>query len=475
MLKIGDFSKLSQLTVKALRFYEKEGLLKPASVDEWTGYRSYETTQLTLAAKIKSYRQLGLSIEEIRAILSGADEKAVLSEKADTMYFQKANMETRLSIIKSILEGKKMHDQVNEKNLPEMIVFSSETVLAKMEDKTSWIPSLGKECLELNPNVKCTDPEYEFCELLDGEYRKTNVRIRHSQAVRTAGKESETIKFRKLPATKVLSIYHKGAYETLGEAYAFIMEYAEKNGYRPIGLPRECYIDGIWNRETPDEYLTEIQLPIAENDQDETSKITFRLEKPEEYREVENMVRDSFWNIYRPGCLEHFVLHELRNDPAFVKDLDFVMEYDGQLVGQNMFMRAEIAADDGRKIPIMTMGPICVTPALKRKGFGKRLLDYSLEKATQMGCGAICFEGNIKFYGKSGFDYASNFGIRYHGLPKGEDASFFLCKELIPGYLNGVTGEYTTPDGYFVDETAAEEFDKQFPPKVKLKLPGQLA
>ena len=101
-----------------------------------------------------------------------------------------------------------------------------------------------------------------------------------------------------------------------------------------------------------------------------------------------------------------------------------------------------MAADDGRSIPIMTMGPICIAPELKRKGYGKILLDYSLEKAKELGCGTVCFEGNIDFYGKSGFKQASEFGIRYHGLPEGEDASFFLCKELIPGYLNGITGSY---------------------------------
>ena len=125
-----------------------------------------------------------------------------------------------------------------------------------------------------------------------------------------------------------------------------------------------------------------------------------RLETPVDHAEVEYLVRESFWNVYRPGCLEHYVLHCLRKDKAFVPELDF--------------------------------------------------------------------------YGKSGFTYSSAFGIRYHGLPEGEDASFFLCKELIPGYLDGVTGEYATPEGHFVDEAKAEEFDKQFPYKEKLKLPGQL-
>ena len=199
-----------------------------------------------------------------------------------------------------------------------------------------------------------------------------------------------------------------------------------------------------------------------------------RLEKIEERREVETLVRESFWNVYRPGCLEHYVLNQLRNDPAFVPELNFVMEKDGRIIGQNVFMRASIKADDGRDIPIMTMGPICIANEYKRQGYGKTLLDYSLEKAAELGCGALCFEGNIGFYGKSGFTFASRYGIRYHGLPEGADASFFLCKELIPGYLEGITGEYATPAGYFVDEQQAEEFDKEFPPKEKLKLPAQI-
>ena len=199
-----------------------------------------------------------------------------------------------------------------------------------------------------------------------------------------------------------------------------------------------------------------------------------RLEKIEERREVETLVRESFWNVYRPGCLEHYVLNQLRNDPAFVPELNFVMEKDGRIIGQNVFMRASIKADDGRDIPIMTMGPICIANEYKRQGYGKTLLDYSLEKAAELGCGALCFEGDINFYGKSGFAFASRFGIRYHGLPEGADASFFLCRELIPGYLEGITGEYSTPEGYFVDEREAEKFDKEFPPKEKLKLPTQI-
>ena len=199
-----------------------------------------------------------------------------------------------------------------------------------------------------------------------------------------------------------------------------------------------------------------------------------RLEKTEEYREVENLVRESFWNVYRPGCSEHYVIHVLRDDPAFVKELDFVMEQDGRLIGQNMFMKTRIDADDGRTIPVLTMGPIGIIPELKRRGYGKMLLDHSLEKARELGFGAVLFEGNIGFYGKSGFDYARKFGIRYHDLPEGADDSFFLCKELIPGYLAGITGVYQTPTGYYVNDSDVDEFDKQFPYREKLRLPGQL-
>lgn len=199
-----------------------------------------------------------------------------------------------------------------------------------------------------------------------------------------------------------------------------------------------------------------------------------RRERSEEERAVEELVRDAFWNVYRPGCLEHYLLHRLRRDPAFVDELDLVLESGGRIIGQVVFMRASIKDDSGRDIPIMTLGPICVAPDRKRRGLGKYLLDNALEKAAALGCGAVCLEGDIAFYGRSGFEYASGLGLRYPSLPEGSDASFFLCKELIPGYLGGVTGLYVPPEGYMIDEKEAEAFDLDFPPKEKLRLPGQL-
>ncbi|MCQ2418506.1 MAG: N-acetyltransferase [Clostridia bacterium] len=204
------------------------------------------------------------------------------------------------------------------------------------------------------------------------------------------------------------------------------------------------------------------------------NQITIRLEEPEDYRETENLVRESFWNVYKPGCSEHYVLHVLRDDPDFVKELDFIMELDGRMIGQNIFVKTKIVSDDGRDIPVLMMGPICITPELQRSGYGKKLLDFTLEKAAELGCGAVLFEGNIGFYGKSGFTYAKDFSIRYNDMPADADTSFFLCKELLPGYLDGVIGAFRSPQGYFVKDEDVEAFDRDFPPKQKLKLPGQL-
>ncbi len=205
--------------------------------------------------------------------------------------------------------------------------------------------------------------------------------------------------------------------------------------------------------------------------------IIIRREMPADYRIVENLVRESFWNVYRPGCVEHFVLMRLRNAEAFVGELDFVMELNGRIIGQNVFVKAEIGCDDGNVFPILTMGPISIAPEFKRQGYGKKLLDYSLGKAAEYGCPAVCFEGNIDFYGKSGFVAASSKGIRYHGLPEGADDSFFLCKELKPKALDGVKGEYATPNCYFTAEKepgAFARYEAGFPTKEKKVLPGQI-
>ena len=202
--------------------------------------------------------------------------------------------------------------------------------------------------------------------------------------------------------------------------------------------------------------------------------ITMRPETKSDDRVVENLTREAFWNVYRPGCMEHYVLHCFRTDPAFVPELDLVMELDGTLIGHIMYARSEIACSDGRALPIMTFGPISIAPEYKRQGYGKCLLDYSMEKAKEMGAGALAITGNILFYGKSGFVPAKSKGIRYADDP---DASYLLIKELTPGFLSGISGTYKDPEGYFVcerDPDGFAQFEATFPEKEKQKLPGQL-
>ena len=199
-----------------------------------------------------------------------------------------------------------------------------------------------------------------------------------------------------------------------------------------------------------------------------------RLETPADYREVENLTREAFWNVYRPGCLEHYVLHTFRGKSEFIPDLDFVMELDGKIIGHIMYVHSELRSDDGEIFPIMTFGPISIHPDYQRQGYGKILLDYSMEKAKNLGAKALCIEGNIDFYGKSGFVVASTKGIRYYAEPREEEVPYFLVKELELGFLDKITGTYHTPAGYFIDESEAEKFDLNFPPKQKLKLPGQI-
>lgn len=199
-----------------------------------------------------------------------------------------------------------------------------------------------------------------------------------------------------------------------------------------------------------------------------------RLETEADYRKVENLTREAFWNVYRPGCSEHYVLHCYRNRKEFVPELDFVMEKDNKIIGHVMYARSEINADNGRVIPIMTFGPISIEPHYQGKGYGSILLQYSMDKAKNMGTGALAITGNIGFYGKLGFVVASTMDIHYYAEPRTNEVPYFLVKELVDGFLSGISGMYRDPKGYSVDEKETEDFDALFPVKKKLKLPGQI-
>lgn len=202
-----------------------------------------------------------------------------------------------------------------------------------------------------------------------------------------------------------------------------------------------------------------------------------RLECESDYRTVENLTREAFWNIYQPGCTEHYVLHCYRSNPDFISELDFVMEVEGSIIGHVMFSKAEIISDDGRSIPILTFGPISISPACKRMGYGIALLRHALSKARELGYGAVFMEGNIDFYKHAGFVLASSLNIHYHAEPRESEVPYFLGQELKDGYLSGIEGTYHTPKGYYAafdDPEGFETYESGFPHKEKLVLPGQL-
>lgn len=261
MYKIGEFSKLAKTTVKTLRYYEKEKLLIPSFVDS-NGYRYYDSIQLLSLAKIISLRQVGLSIEEIRKVLNGSDFKEILKIRKRMVEDGLNEYKYQLSKINYLLEGKNMKYEVITKELPEYVVYYKEGMIKGFSDMSNFILESADECLAINPNIKCMEPDYCYINYLDGEYKDKNIKIRYCQAVYEEGISNETIKFMKLKPVLALCIYHKGEYSTLREAYGFLMKYIEENGYEIIEYPRERYIDGIWNKENVNDWLTEIQVPV---------------------------------------------------------------------------------------------------------------------------------------------------------------------------------------------------------------------
>lgn len=261
MYKIGEFSKLAKITVKTLRYYDKQGILTPSFIDD-NGYRYYGSNDLIKLARIVSLRQTGFSISEIKEIMSGNDFGLSLERKKQQLKAELSECNTKLSKINYLLGDSNMNYEVVVKELPECTVYYKEGVLKNYSMISDFILASANECLKTNPDIKCVKPDYCFSEYLDGEFKEENIKYRYSQAVTKEGIPNDTIKFKKLEAVKAVCIYHKGSYETLGLAYGFIMKYIEDNGLKIKAFPRERYIDGIWNKENPQDWLTEIQIPV---------------------------------------------------------------------------------------------------------------------------------------------------------------------------------------------------------------------
>lgn len=268
MFRIGEFSKLSKTTIKALRYYDTEGLLQPEEIDPFTGYRMYTTKQLVELQRIQELRQIGLSIQELKQIIiEGSPVEDILEQRRAKVIAEIAYGQEQLSRIEFMLMNQRedvmMNYQATIKKIPEVIVYSTKRKVASVMDYFEIIPPIGAKVMAKYPDLKGTTPEYCFIKYLDGEYRDKDFNIEFCEAVDKLKDDFEDITFKKIEATTVVSTFHKGPYTTTSKAYAFLMKWIEENQYKAIDVPRESYIDGIWNKESEEEWLTEIQIPIS--------------------------------------------------------------------------------------------------------------------------------------------------------------------------------------------------------------------
>lgn len=266
MFRIGEFSKMSKTTIKALRYYDETGLLKPEHTDPFNGYRFYSTRQLVEVHCIQSLRQVGLSIDEIRLVLSGQHPADILEQRRAELVSELAERKDQLSRIDFMLQHQEdftMSYVATIKDLPECIVYSKRFTAPSYNSYFELIPQIGEKVTKKYPNLKCATPEYCYIVYLDGEHRESDIRVEFCEAVTEMHQDFEDIVFKKEPSITALSVMHKGPYSTLGEAYAFALKWIEDNGYQRTEPPRESYIDGIWNKESDAEWLTELQFPVV--------------------------------------------------------------------------------------------------------------------------------------------------------------------------------------------------------------------
>ena len=269
MYRIGQFSRITRVTVKALRFYEEEGLIRPCHVDTATGYRYYDSSQLPVMHKIVALKQCGFSIPEIRMLLAGKNTAALFAERRRGLEAHARETGRQLASITHYLEtmGKEsgMRYEVVIKELPRVLVYSKRFTVDSYDSYFTEIPKLGEEVAAANPDLRCADdPPYCFIMYHDGEYRDHDIDIEYCEAVTKPGVETGTIRFKIIDhIPQAACVLHRGPYCDLGAAYAAVFNWIEDNGLAACAPPRESYIDGIWNRSDEADWLTEVQVPVS--------------------------------------------------------------------------------------------------------------------------------------------------------------------------------------------------------------------
>ncbi len=199
-----------------------------------------------------------------------------------------------------------------------------------------------------------------------------------------------------------------------------------------------------------------------------------RKETEKDYLEVENLTREAFFNVYRPGCVEHLVVHNLRNDESFIEQLSYVVEEDGKIVASIFYALGDVTKSSCEVEKVLIFGPVSVHPDFQKKGYGSKIIEYTLDLAEKLGYPAVVITGSPDYYGRFGFEPCSLYGIYYEGMPKTEPAPFFMIKVFDKEKVENLSGVYSDPKCYFVSDEDVEAFDKRFPAKEKLKKEGQI-
>lgn len=267
MYQIGLFSKMNQVTIKTLHHYDTIGLLRPYKIDAETGYRYYTLGQSYTLHRINALKQIGFGLEDIKAIIEGKAKENYLLKKKAQLLAEIAETTRKLAEVEYYLSEKEdfycKDYEVLVKEIPEAIVVTKRLILNSHKDLFHVMPEMGEAMAELG--CVCAMPEYCFNLYHDGEYKQHNIDVEICEAVTALQPDAKGLSFKRVPQIKKAAcLFHKGAYESLPTAYLALTSWMESNGYEPADIPRESYIDGIWNKDTENEWLTEIQFPIQE-------------------------------------------------------------------------------------------------------------------------------------------------------------------------------------------------------------------
>ena len=202
--------------------------------------------------------------------------------------------------------------------------------------------------------------------------------------------------------------------------------------------------------------------------------MNIRLEERTDYKEVEHLIRESFWNVYRPGCTEHFLVHNMRHHSSYLRNLGYVIEEDEKIIAHIAYSTGGIFIDGHKISDAVSLGPVSVHPQYQRMGYGKKLIEFTLKKAEDMEIPFIMVVGDEGYYSQFGFEPATNYDIHYSGVEKEDTSPFFMIKVFDKEKVDSIAGTFTESEIFNIDEKEFENFDKMFPQKKKEKREGQL-